>query len=56
MRRIMVVDDDYDNRYTHKVTLEGMCSGCEVNSVDSGKQCFELLEDNQIPWARSILG
>ena len=49
MKRIMVVDDDYGNRYTLKVTLEDMYSDYEVIGVDSGKQCFELLEDNQIP-------
>ena len=46
---IMAVDDDADNNFSLKLRLEKLDPGYEVITVDSGKKCLELLENNEIP-------
>jgi len=41
----MVVDDDFDDRYSVKQGLEYLYPGYKVLCVDSGKQCVNLLKD-----------
>ena len=48
-RKIMVVDDDISNYEAVKLGLEGVDPDYEVICADSGDQCLELLENNQIP-------
>ena len=48
-RKIMVVDDDISNNEAVKLGLEGVDPDYEVICADSGDQCLELLENNQIP-------
>ena len=48
-RRILAVDDDADNNFSLKLRLEKLDPECEVVTVDSGKKCLELLENNEIP-------
>jgi DNA-binding response OmpR family regulator len=45
----MIVDDDPSINYTIKQGIEGLNSNYEIITIDSGKKCLELLEDNQIP-------
>lgn len=45
----MVVDDDPSINYTIKEGIEGLSSNYEIITIESGKKCLELLEDNQIP-------
>lgn len=45
----MVVDDDPSINYTIKQGIEGLSSNYEIITIESGKKCLELLEDNQIP-------
>jgi CheY-like chemotaxis protein len=46
---IMAVDDDADNNFSLKLRLEKLDPEYEVITVDSGKKCLELLENNEIP-------
>ena len=48
-RRIMAVDDDADNNFSLKLRLEQLDPRYEVITVDGGKKCLELLENNEIP-------
>ena len=48
MKKIMVVDDDKEILFTFKATLEDN-NGYNVITANSGKKCFELLENKQIP-------
>ncbi len=48
-RKIMVVDDDPDVRFTIKLKLEKIDDQYTVIPVESGIQCFELLNKDQIP-------
>ena len=43
------MDDDADNNFSLKLRLEKLDPECEVVTVDSGKKCLELLENNEIP-------
>ena len=46
-KKIMVVDDDPDILITIRNVFER--EGYEVFTVDSGKKCYELLKNNEIP-------
>ena len=46
-KKIMVVDDDPDILITMRNIFER--EGYEVFTVDSGKKCYELLKNNEIP-------
>jgi len=46
-KKIMVVDDDPDILITIRNIFER--EGYEVFTVDSGKKCYELLKNNDIP-------
>ncbi|MBN2602554.1 MAG: response regulator [Candidatus Thermoplasmatota archaeon] len=48
-KKIMVVDDSNFITYTVKDALEQIDPSFTVTRVESGKQCIELLEKNQIP-------
>jgi DNA-binding response OmpR family regulator len=49
VNKIMVVDDDPSINYTIKQGIEGLSSNYEIITLESGKKCLELLENNQIP-------
>ena len=49
MAKIMIVDDEPDQLSTVRISLERLGVGYEIIPADSGKKCFELLRDNQIP-------
>ena len=49
MKKIMVVDDEPDQIFTIKKALEKPGNDYEFITVNSGAQCLELLEKNQIP-------
>ena len=46
-KKIMVVDDDPDILVTIREIFER--EGYEVFTVDSGKKCYEMLKNNEIP-------
>lgn len=46
---IMIVDDNPDVRFTIKQGLEKLDKDYKVIGAESGKKCFELLENNQLP-------
>ncbi len=49
MRKILIVDDEPDQRYTIKVTLEDAIKDFEVISAGSGEECIEKLKKNEVP-------
>jgi CheY-like chemotaxis protein len=49
VKRIMIVDDDPGVIFTIKHGLEGNNSEYEITTVNSGKDCLVLLEEQQIP-------
>jgi len=49
LKKIIVVDDKPDTTYSIKQILEKNSDEYEVITADSGKQCLELLQNNQIP-------
>ena len=49
MVKIMIIDDDRDNLFTIKETLEDLDSRYEIETVNNLMEFFELLSDNQIP-------
>ena len=49
MKKIMVVDDEPDQIFTIKKSLEKPGNDYEFITANSGAQCLELLEKNQIP-------
>lgn len=49
MKKIMVVDDEPDQIYVIKKSLEKAGVTYEIITANSGAQCLELLEKNQIP-------
>jgi len=49
VKKILTVDDEQDIIYTVKHGLEKLDPDFQVNYVDSGQKCFELLEKNEIP-------
>jgi len=48
-RKIMLVDDNPDLRYLVKIGLEQLSESFKITTVKGAKECFELLEKNQIP-------
>lgn len=48
-KKIMVVDDNIDLLYMLKKGLERLDEGYEIIGVNSGKECLELLENNELP-------
>ena len=48
-KKIMMVDDEPDQILAVKLILEDLSDEYEVIGADSGMQCLELLENNQIP-------
>ena len=49
MVKIMIVDDEPDQIFAIKKSLESFDSGYEVIGANGGEQCFELLKNGQIP-------
>jgi len=49
MKKIMVVDDEPDQIYVIRKSLEKTDGNYEIISANSGAQCLEFLEKNQIP-------
>ena len=49
MKKIMVVDDEPDQIYAIKKSLEKTGGTYEIIPANSGAQCLEFLEKNQIP-------
>jgi len=48
-KRIMVVDDEPDILSSIKTIFKSLSDKYEVIGANSGKQCLEFLENNQIP-------
>ncbi len=48
-KSILIVDNDYGVRYTVKNGLEGLDKKITVEPVESGQQCLDFLEDNDLP-------
>ena len=48
-KKILVVDDDMGVTYTIKHGMKSLEADYEIITVDSGKKCIELLENNEIP-------
>ena len=49
VKTILVVDDEPSVRYTVKHGLEGLDKEYAVVSVSSGDECFEFLEQHDLP-------
>jgi CheY-like chemotaxis protein len=50
MRKIMIVDDEPDQIFGIKTAMEEIYHNeYEVISAESGKKCFELLENDKVP-------
>jgi len=49
MKKIMVVDDEPDQIYVIKKSLEKAGVNYKIIAANSGAQCLEFLEKNQIP-------
>ena len=50
MKKIMIVDDEPDQIFGIKTAMEEIYSNeYEVISAESGKKCFELLENDKVP-------
>jgi two-component system response regulator VicR len=49
VKKIMVVDDDPGVIYTVKNGIELLDSDYEIITVNSGKKCLKMLENNEIP-------
>jgi len=49
VKKILVVDDDPGVSHTIKYGLESLDDNYKVSTVDSGEECFEILENKQIP-------
>ena len=49
VKTIVVVDDDPGVRCTVKVGIEALDENYQVIPVESGMQCLDFLENNQIP-------
>jgi CheY-like chemotaxis protein len=45
----MIVDDEPDQIYTIKISLEDAQENFNISSANSGKECIELLNNNEIP-------
>jgi len=49
VKKVLIVDDESDVRYTVKHGLEGLDKGYQVVGVESGEKCFEVLENETLP-------
>jgi len=49
VKKILIVDDEPGVTHTVKYGLESLDADYKVISVNSGEECFEFLENNQIP-------
>jgi len=49
VKKVMIVDDDIGVIYTIKHGIGKDGTEYEVTTVNNGKECLELLENNQIP-------
>lgn len=49
IKKIMVVDDDEDIRFTIERAMEFHNVNYEVISANGGEHCFQLLEEGKIP-------
>ena len=49
VKKVMIVDDDLGVIYTVKHGIKRSSTDYEVITVNNGKKCLELLENNQIP-------
>jgi CheY-like chemotaxis protein len=50
MKKIMIVDDEPDQIFGIKTSMEEIYTNeYEVISAESGKKCFELLENDKVP-------
>ena len=49
VKTIIVVDDDPGVRYTVKNGIEALDDNYKIITAESGMQCLELLEKNQLP-------
>lgn len=48
-KKILIVDDDPGVRYTVKNGLEGFNNDYQVVTVESGRECLNMLESDEIP-------
>lgn len=48
-KKVMVVDDDLGVVFTVKRGMEGIDKDYEIITATGGKECLELLKNNQIP-------
>ncbi|MCK5112341.1 MAG: response regulator, partial [Thermoplasmatales archaeon] len=49
VKKILIVDDDSGVNYTVKNGLEGLDADYKVESVESGEECLEFLQNDDIP-------
>ena len=49
MKKIMVVDEDADQIFTVKTSLENLDEEFEVIGADSGEECLEMLNSGEMP-------
>jgi CheY-like chemotaxis protein len=49
VKKIMVVDDNNDVIMSIRYGLEDLSKEYQVIGAESGKQCFDILQQNQIP-------
>jgi two-component system response regulator VicR len=48
-RKIMIVDDDPDVKYTVKYGIEKLDSNYIIININSGKECIEVLKKGNVP-------
>ena len=49
VKKIMIVDDNPDVIYTIKSGIEKIDKNYHIYGVESGEECLQLLQNNQIP-------
>lgn len=49
VKKILIVDDDPGVNYTVKNGLEGLDADYKVESVESGEECLEFLQNDDYP-------
>jgi DNA-binding response OmpR family regulator len=49
MKKIMIVDDEPDLVFSIKYGLENFSEEYKVTGAESGRECFELLKNGQMP-------
>jgi two-component system chemotaxis sensor kinase CheA len=47
--KIMIVDDDPGVIYTIKNGLESLGANYDIITAENGKECLDLLDDNEVP-------